>query len=637
VRRPRWLLVAAGAWIALEIVLLGLVPALWQRIFVNPNQLDKELTYLGYELAATRSAFNLTKISEAPYELTGDLSSKALALNKATIENIRMWDPETLQRSYKQIQQLRPYYSFTTVSVDRYRINGRYQQTMLSPRELNVFGLPATAQTWVNRHITYTHGYGVAVSAVNEVAADGSPEFLVKDVPMVSEAEVLKVDQPRIYYGLSGTDYTLVKTTNPEFDYPGKGGDVYRSYDGSGGIPISSFVNRLAFSVANGTIQFLTTNVFTDESRAIIRNDIRERLSTAAPFLSFDRNPYMVIADGRLYWIADAYTTSSRVPYSEPTGGGINYIRNSVKAVIDAFDGSVDFYIFDPEDPLIRVWNRIFPGLFRKKEDMPEALSVHVRYPVDMLLTQGLVYAKYHMTDPAVFYNQEDLWIRATEKYYNEVQPVQPYYIMWELPGANEPEFVLILPFTPKRRQVLIGWIAGMCDGEHYGRFLAYKFPKEKRVLGTQQVETKIDQDRFLSGQLSLWDQRGSNVIRGNVLAIPVEKTLFYVEPIYLQAETAAYPELRLVVVMHNDNLSYGNTFDEALAGLFKEVASEVKTEKFSVGTVEASIQELIDGANDAFNNYLDHLGNKRFEEASRALKKLQEDLEQLDRKNVKQ
>jgi hypothetical protein len=351
----------------------------------------------------------------------------------------------------------------------------------------------------------------------------------------------------------------------------------------------------------------------------------------------------------------DGYTTSSYYPYSEPfsarrirgfrnlqpdrrTGApykgvtqyldGVNYIRNAVKVVIDAFNGSVDLYVFEPEDPLVQVWQKIFPELFKPRDAMPEDLHRHVRYPADMLLTQGLVYAKYHMTEPTVFYNQEDLWVRATEKYYNQVQPVDPYYIMWEPPDTDKLEFVLILPFTPKNRQVFIGWIAGMCDPDNYGRFLAYKFPKEKRVLGPQQVETKIDQDRFLSGQLTLWDQRGSNVIRGNVLAIPVEETLFYVEPIYLQAETAAYPELRLVVVMYNDILSYGETFDEALQGLFEE--QKVTLPQAKMPSEALPMEKLVEDAGSAFEDYLKFLGEKQFQRAAEALNKLQQSLEQL-------
>ena len=381
---------------------------------------------------------------------------------------------------------------------------------------------------------------------------------------------------------------------------------------------------------------------------------IEERVKKLAPFLELDKDPYIVNANGELYWIIDAYTTSRYFPYSEPFSSqeeiqykegeeqrrlrvqhkrvfeGVNYIRNSVKVTVNAYDGSVNFYIFDDEDPLIKVWDDIFKGMMKKREDMPPALLSHIRYPVDYLLMQGLVYAKYHMGDPEVFYNQEDLWIRATEKYYGEVQPVEPYYIMWQQPDAEQAEFSLILPFTPKNRQVSIGWIAGLCDQDNYGRFLAYSFPKEKRVLGPQQVETKIDQNSFLSGQLSLWDQRGSRVIRGNVLAIPIENTIIYVEPIYLQAETAAYPELRLVCVMHDDKLSYAKTFDEALEGLFGEAAPLPERIEGQPAPAAQTTAELIGRAQQAFDDYLKATGEKRFQEASQALEQLQRALRQL-------
>jgi uncharacterized membrane protein (UPF0182 family) len=362
-------------------------------------------------------------------------------------------------------------------------------------------------------------------------------------------------------------------------------------------------------------------------------------VQTLAPFLILDNDPYIVLADGRLYWILDAYTHSRYYPYSEPftppradgfgslrneveadldTLAGVNYLRNSVKVVVNAYDGAVDFYVYDPDDPIIRTWRRILPGMFKARSAMPAGLRDHVRYPQGLLLTQGLVYAKYHMDDPSVFYNQEDLWVRATEKHYDRVQPVEPYYIMWQPPGSDRAEFVLMLPFTPKNRQVMIGWIAGLSDADHYGRFLAYQFPKEKRVLGPQQVETKIDQDSFLSGQLTLWDQRGSKVIRGNVLAIPLDQTLLYVEPIYLQAETAAYPELRLVVVMHDDNMSYAEDFEQALQGLFDNRKTPAAV------APEAPLDELARRANRAFHDYLKAQGESRFQDAAEALGRLE-------------
>jgi uncharacterized membrane protein (UPF0182 family) len=382
----------------------------------------------------------------------------------------------------------------------------------------------------------------------------------------------------------------------------------------------------------------------------MFHRQVRERVQQVAPFLTFDEDPYIVLVDGRLYWIIDAYTTSTHYPYSEPfssresieyrndisTQGfttrsaddlhGVNYVRNAVKAVVDAFDGTVDLYVFEPDDALIQVWQRALPGVFKPEEQMPQGLRAHVRYPQDFLLVQGLVYAKYHMRDPAVFYNQEDLWVRATEKHYDRVQPVEPYYVMWERPGSDAAEFVLIQPFTPKNRQVLIGWIAGMSDGDNYGRFLAYKFPKERRVLGPQQVETKIDQDSFLSGQLTLWDQRGSNVIRGNVLAIPIDDTLLYVEPIYLQAETAAYPELRLVVVMHGDTMSYAESFDQALDGLFSKQAPALA----ATAPGRLSAAQLGRQIRQAFEAYLSALGEQRFADSAQQLERLRDLIRQL-------
>jgi len=448
----------------------------------------------------------------------------------------------------------------------------------------------------------------------------------------------------------------VVNTREKEFDYPMGDENAYIQYPGNGGVQLKNYWwRKFLYGWKFDGMRLFLSGYPTTDSRILFHRQIEDRVRTLAPFLKFDDDQYIVLAEGKLYWIIDAYTTTRYYPYSERFSGmkadsgpiprqliearrpekrefsDINYVRNSVKAVVDAFHGSVSFYIFDEADPIVQTWRTIFPELFRSRQDMPPALVEHVRYPKDMLLMQGLVYSKYHMTDPTVFYNQEDLWVRATEKYYNQVQPVEPYYIMWELPGSNEPEFVLMLPFTPKNRQVSIGWIAGMSDGNNYGRFLAYKFPKEKRVLGPQQVETKIDQDSYLSGQLTLWDQRGSRVIRGNVLAVPIEDTLLYVEPIYLQAETAAYPELRLVAVMHNDDLSYAETFEKALEGLFDDPPpeAEAKKEPASVGA-KVSLDQLIRQAGDAFQNYLKSLSEKKYAKASQALQQLESALQDL-------
>ena len=442
----------------------------------------------------------------------------------------------------------------------------------------------------------------------------------------------------------------VVNSREQEFDYPSGEDNVYNHYDGRGGVAVSSLWRKFIYGYKLGGINFFLSGYPTRESRIMFHRHIQNRVSELAPFLKIDRDPYVVLSGGKIYWILDAYTVSQDYPYSSTAGqvrqaqtaassviaryrnrqplAAVNYIRNSVKAVIDAYDGTVDFYVFEPDDPLIRTWSAIFPGLLKPAAQMPADLRRHIRYPSDFLKIQGMVYAKYHMTDPMVFYNQEDLWVNATEKYYNQVQPVAPYYIMWLPPDHESLEFVQMIPFTPKNRQVMIGWIAGMCDGDNYGRLLAYNFPKEKRVLGTQQVETKIDQDRYLSGQLSLWDQRGSNVIRGNVLAIPIEKTIIYVEPIYLQADTAAYPELRLVAVMHQDQLSYAETFEEALAGLFSGQKDRPRKpiEPDTDGAAhQPGLGRRIKAADKAFSDYLQALGDKRFDEAARALAELEQ------------
>jgi uncharacterized membrane protein (UPF0182 family) len=425
-------------------------------------------------------------------------------------------------------------------------------------------------------------------------------------------------------------------------------------YAGTGGVRLENLWRKFVLGWRFDGTQFFFSAYMTPETRVLFHRRVQDRVAALAPFLELDEDPYVVVENGRLYWILDAYTTSEHYPYSEPftaleqieygpgdqrerwvgrvasTLHGANYVRNSVKVVVDAYDGTTTLYAFDAEDPILRAWRGAFPGLFRDAADMPAGLRSHVRYPDGFLLTQGLVYAKYHMADPEVFYNQEDLWVRATEKYYTKVQPVEPYYVMWQLPSSERAEFVAMLPFTPKNRQVMIGWIAGMCDGDNYGRFLAYKFPKERRILGPQQVETKIDQDRFLSGQLTLWDQRGSSVIRGNVIAIPIGDTLLYVEPIYLQAETAAYPELRLVVVMHGDNLSYAETFEAALEGLFDATSGPPPVEADAIEArsqeerISTSFREKARSANEVFERYIELQGESRFSEAGRELERLQ-------------
>jgi uncharacterized membrane protein (UPF0182 family) len=636
---------------------LTAIPGLFQWLRVEPNEITFERPYIENNIRLTRYGFNLQNIEEKEYPAKDVFNKQIVQENQSTFENIRLWDWRALDDVYKQFQEIRLYYEFKDVDIDRYTFNNEYRQVMVSAREMESSNLPKQSQTFVNTRFKYTHGYGITLTTVSDFTPEGLPNLLIKDIPPKSKYPELEVKQPQIYYGELTDGYVIVNSDEPEFDYPSGEQNVNIKYPGKGGIQISNTWRKFLFGWKFDGTNFFFSGYPNSQSRVMFHRQIMDRIRTLAPFLEFDKDPYIVLGDdGKLYWMIDAYTTSSYFPYSEvfnstekigykegettrtlltntaPELNGLNYIRNSVKVVVDAFNGSVDFYIFDENDPLIKVWDSIFPGLFKKKSQMPSNLIKHVRYPIDFLMVQGLMYAKYHMTDPTVFYNQEDLWIRATEKYYNDVQPVNPYYIMWQLPKTHNAEFVLILPFTPKNRQVSIGWIAGMCDGDNYGRFIAYKFPKEKSVLGPQQVETKIDQDSYLSGQLSLWNQRGSNVIRGNVLAIPVAQTIIYVEPIYLQAETAAYPELRLVAVMHNDKLAYAESFQEALQELYGEapVKQMEMKEKTTPAVKEMSVDEKISQADDAFNNYLKYQGQKEFQKAAGELEKLQKILKEL-------
>ncbi|MCU7494058.1 MAG: UPF0182 family protein [Ignavibacteria bacterium] len=647
--------------IAIWIIAFAALPQVFQWLVVEPNEITFERPYIQNNIKYTRTAFGLDRIEEKEYPLTGTFTQETVADNPNIFNNVRLWDWKALDAVYRQFQSIRLYYEFSDVDVDRYNIDGKVRQVMVSGREINLDNLPPQSQTFVNQRFQYTHGYGITMAAVNEFTEQGLPHLLIKDIPPVSESPSLAVKRPQIYFGEDTKSPVVVNTKAKEFDYPSGEDNVYTKYAGKGGVELSNFWRKFLYGWKFDGTNFLFSDYPTSQSRIMFHRQVQERVKLLAPFLNFDKDAYLVLANGRLYWMLDAYTTSGNYPYSQPFSSrenipykegnetknlttdfsdyldGINYIRNSVKAVVDAYDGTVNFYIMDKKDPIITVWSRIFPRLFKAKEEMPKELLSHLRYPMEMLLTQGIVYSKYHMMDPTVFYNQEDLWVRATAKYYNEVQPVDPYYIMWQVPGTNKQQFVLMLPFTPKNRQVLIGWIAGMCDPENYGRFISYQFPKDQTVLGPQQVETKIDQDSYLSGQLTLWDQHGSKVIRGNVLAIPVNNTLFYVEPIYLQAETAAYPELRLVVVMHQENMSYAKTFEEALSGLFSRGPVVVEKQAASTSVKPPLSQQApppvgvqIKAANDAFNNYLRLLGEKKFPEAARELEKLQQSLQSL-------
>jgi len=564
-RNFRWPLYGLGGWIAAAIIVGVIFPAVVQRFQVQPNELALETPYIEYNIQFTREAFALDRVEEQSFPAEEAPSPQDIAQNEVTINNIRLWDHRPLKDTYNQVQSIRLYYDFNDVDVDRYIIDGEYRQVMLSARELSAEKLAGQAQTWVNRRLQFTHGYGIALSPVNEVSAEGLPILLVKDIPPVGD---FNIERPQIYFGEKTDDYVIVKTKTEEFDYPMGDENVYGYYQGKDGVSLGSFIRRAVYSWQLGDFNILISGELTPESRVLYYRNITERVNHLAPFLKLDSDPYLVVIEGRLFWIQDAYTTSDRYPYSEPFGG-INYIRNSVKAVIDAYDGSVTFYVTDPEDALIRTYQAIFPKLFVPAGQMPESLRVHLRYPEDMFNIQASVYQSYHMRDARVFYNKEDLWAVPKEFYAGKEQLIEPYYIIMRLPDEEKEEFLLMLPFTPVNKNNTIGWLAARCDGENYGKLLAYLFPKERLVYGPSQIENRIQQDTVITEQLALWGRGGSRVIRGNLLLIPLGKSNLYVEPVFLQAEAGGLPQLKRVIVVAGEQIAMEPTLQASIAAIF--------------------------------------------------------------------
>ncbi len=544
-------LAAIGIWFLTLTIGTGLLPAAVQRFQVQPNEFEREETYIERSIEMTREGFALNRIEEQPYDsspevITGDIVND----NPGTFENIRLWDHRPLRDIYNQIQFFRLQYSFLDIDIDRYTIDGDYRQVMVGTRELVQSQLDPQAQTWVNERLQYTHGYGAAMSPVTEFTQDGLPEFFLQDIPPEPVTGAPHVDVPQVYFGEATDDWVIVRSTTPEFDHPTDAGPVYRSFEGDG-VSISGLLTRVLFAWRFTDLNILITGAITDESQILYFRDIQERVGHLAPFLALDSDPYIVVADGKLYWVQDAYTISDRFPYSEPAPNGFNYIRNSVKAVINAYDGSVDLYVADESDGIIRTYESVFPDLFKPMSEMPEALRSHLRYPEDFFTIQADKYLKFHMTDPQVFYNQEDLWNFPLELFFSDqAQVMEPYYLIMGLPGEEQEEFVLIMPFTPDGKPNLVGWLAARNDGENYGSLIAYTFPKERQIDGPQQVEARITTNPEISQQFTLWDQAGSNVLRGNLLVIPVGENILYAEPIYLKAEDIDYPQLTRVVLV---------------------------------------------------------------------------------------
>ncbi|NIR30060.1 MAG: UPF0182 family protein [Gammaproteobacteria bacterium] len=551
------------------LLFLGLVLLPWsvQGLRVKPNELQLEHPFLEHNIAFTRAAFGLEHVDERLHDSTEPLELAVLERNRPTVENIRLWDWGPLRRTFRQLQQIRSYYEFNDVDVDRYRVDGAYRQVMLSARELSDV-LQGKTRTWVNRRLQYTHGYGLVISLAAEKTGQGAPLLLVKDLPPRAQGG-LEVHQPAIYYGDTMSGYRIVATGVKEFDYPKGDENVYTRYEGRGGVALDAAWKRGLFALHQIDASVLLSGYITPRSRIQFWRRVRERTERLAPFLRFDDDPYLVLSDGRLYWIQDAYTVSSTFPYSEPYAGDFNYIRNSVKVVVDAYDGSVRFYVMEPEDPVLSVYRLALPKLFRPLNAMPEELRGHLRYPQQLFEAQAAMYSIYHMTVPQVFYNREDVWSTPWEKFGGEQVRMKPYYVLMKLPEEERLEFLLMLPLTPNNRDNMIAWMAARCDFPGYGELVVFKLPKERLIVGPTQIEAMIDQDTAVSQQLSLWDQRGSRVLRGNLLVIPIERSFIYVEPVFLIAEGTDLPQLKRVIVSDGERLAMEPTLEESLRAVF--------------------------------------------------------------------
>lgn len=605
----RWKLpiVGAAGIAVVWVVGIGLLPAVVQQYRVVPNELAKELPYISRSIASTRRAYGLDKVVQREFPAESGLSKRVLEQNQGTIDSLRLWDWRPLQKTYKQIQEIRLYYGFQDVDLDRYTVDGRYRQLALSAREMIAGQLPQQANSWINRHLVYTHGYGAVVSPVNEVAGEGLPKLFVKNIPPEWTSKDLAVKQPRIYFGEATDDYAIVNTKTREFDYPAGDRNKYTDYAGKDGIKLDSYLTKLAFAYRFGTIDLMLSDAVTDETRILFYRNVMQRLETLAPFLTYDPDPYMVINNGRLYWIVDAYTATDKYPYATPSGNGQNYIRNSVKAVVDAYEGTVDFYIADTKDPIIATYAKAFPGVFKPLSKMKPGLQKHIRYPEALFKAQVEIYRYFHMGDPQVFFRKEDLWDLPEEIYDGQTTAMEPYYVVMQLPGEKSGlEFALIMPYTPTDKSNMTAWLAARSDPPNYGQLLLYTFPKDKLVFGPMQVEARLNQDPEISRQLSLWNQQGSRVIRGNLLVVPIGKTILYVEPLYLEAESSELPELKRVAVGIGDKVVMEPTLEQALNSLLggksAPPAAPTPGKPAEPGGQPETRTQLINKASDAFS-----------------------------------
>lgn len=574
IKRVSWILYSIGAWLIVSILLGGIYPGLMQKFIVQPDEFNKEKPYLQTSIAMTRNAYELDKVDNREFKINYNLTMDDINKNRATVDNIRLWDWQPLKDTYKSLQELRPYYTFNDVDIDRYTVDGRYRQVMLSAREMEDIytsqDMPEQAKTWINQRLMYTHGYGVAMSPVTEVAQEGFPKFYIKDIPPQNSTNI-KVTKPAIYFGEKTDNYVLVNGKQKEFDYPVGAENVYTNYSGKNGIRINSFFRRLLLSWQLKDYKMILASNITNDSQVLINRNIADRVQKVAPYLAYDHDPYIVVGDnGKLYWIMDAYTFGSKYPYSQPFDeNGNNYIRNSVKVVCDAYTGQLSFYIADTKDPLIKIYQKTFPGLYKSMDEMPDGLKAHIRYPEDLFAIQADIYRTYHMTDPWVFYNKEDSWVVPNEIVEGKQTPIKPYYIIMRLPGEPKEEYILMLPYTPNGRTNMIAWMCARMDGDEYGKKLVYRFPKQETVYGPMQIESRINQSTDISSQLTLWDQKGSRTYRGNILVIPINNSILYIEPLYLQAEASKMPELKRIIAAYGNTVVMEDSLENALTKIF--------------------------------------------------------------------
>ncbi len=591
--RPKMLISSAVVLILVAILGRSVLPTVVQNFQVDPSELQIEEEHLKENISHTREAYNLDEIEERDYGATDTLTFADLQANQSTIDNIRLWDPRLLINTYRQLQEIRTYYEFYNVSIGRYQTDRGYRQMMLASREL-ASDMSEQTDSWVNQRLQYTHGYGLVMSPVTQLGESGNPDLVIKDLPPVAKWG-LKVDQPAIYYGSHQPGYRIVNTNVKELDYPSGDQNVYSNYQGSGGIPIQNFFKKLLFAWELGDINILLSEYIKPESRIQLWRPVKQRVKQIAPFLQFETKPYLVLSEGELKWVLDAYTTSPQYPYSEPYQGAFNYIRNSVKVVVDAYNGSVDLYAMSDEEPILNVYREIFPDLFKPFAEMPEDMKRHIRYPLTMFEVQIEKYNRYHMTEPQVFYNNEDLWTRANEKYGGNTRRMESYYMLAQLPNEDQLQYMLINPLTPKNRDNMIAWMAAKSDQPNYGEVIVYKLPKERLIYGPAQIEAQIDQDTDISRQIALWDQHGSRVIRGNLMIIPVKNSFLYVEPVFLIAEDVDIPQLQRVIVSYRDKIAMERTLQSALNVIFGQEEGTVLGDQ-EIQAVEGPVEDPVPG-----------------------------------------